>query len=351
MNPTRLILSALALGYFLSAAAPVQAKLKEAEAAFQVGDFTTAWKELKPYLKKKKRPTRASLILARMYLEGLGVPANYSRAYQHLLRPAKKGNAWAATELGKLYLTGSGVMASNVTARTWFRKAADVGYGPAQIELGHLHAKGLSLALNKTMAYAWYNLAASSLMGDARTVAMQYRDTLGATMMAEEIAIAQARSLDWADRIKVVEPETISLVDKATMLAEKKIEQAGNQIGKLSEAVDATLTAKLAAKEKKPTSKATQKSANTPQKGTQKPEKDANNPGTTTQVSKDGKTTITITPQQKVAVDELLPAEDVSFIESVSSMITSVIVSIFGSTEPGDQTPTPDKKIKAGTQG
>jgi TPR repeat protein len=339
MNTTRLILSALVLGICLSATAPVQAKLKEAEAAFQARDFATTLKELKPYLKKKKQPTRASLILARMYLEGLGVPANYSRAYQHLLRPAKKGNAWAATELGKLYLTGSGVMASNATAETWFKQAADVGYGPAQIELGHLHAKGLSRAINKTMAYAWYNLAASSLMGDARALAMQYRDTLGASMTAEEIAIAQARSLDWADRIKVVEPEIISLIDQATMLAEKKIEQAGEQISKLSDAMDATLNVKLAPNAEKPSSKATPKPADKPQNATQKPEKDAQNPGTITQVSKDGKITITITPQPKVETAEQIAEEDVSFIKSVSSMITSVIVSIFGSTESGNSEP------------
>ena len=341
MNATRLILSAMVLGVCLSAAVPVQAKLKEAEAAFQARDFTTAFKELKSYLSKKKRPTRVSLMLARMYLEGLGVPANYSRAYQHLLKPAKKGNAWAATELGKLYLTGSGVMASNVTAETWFMEAADVGYGPAQVELGHLYAKGLSRAINKTMAYAWYNLAASSLMGDARTVAMQYRDRLGATMMAEEIAIAQARSLDWADRIKVVEPEIISLVDQATMLAEKKIEEAGDQISKLSDAV----VVKLAPKEKKPTSKATKKPSEIPQKGSQKPEKDAEKPGTITKVSKDGKTTITITPRSKEEIAKLLQEEDVSFIKSISNMITSVIVSIFGSTEPTDPgSPEPLKK-------
>ena len=339
MNTKRLILSAFTLGLCLSVAGPVQAKLKEAEAAFQARDFTTALKELKPYLKKKKRPTRASLILARMYLEGLGVPANYSRAYQHLKKPAKKGNAWAATELGKLYLTGSGVMASNGTARTWFRQAADVGYGPAQIELGHIYAKGLSLAINKTMAYAWYNLAASSLMGDARTVAIQYRDTLGATMTSAEIAVAQARSLDWADRIKVVEPEIISLVDQATMLAEQKIEHAGTQISKLGEALDATLAVTLAPKGAKPPSKATQKSADAPQNAVQKPQKDAKVPGTVTTVSKDGKTKITITPRSKEEIAKLLQAEEKSFLKSVSNMITSVIVSIFGSTEPGNSEP------------
>ena len=333
MAGKQLTLTLTLLALMLVATSPVHAKIKEAEAAFQARDFATALKELKPYLKKKKQPTRASLILARMYLEGLGVPANYSRAFQHLSRPAKKGNAWAATELGKLYLTGSGVMHSNAKAKTWFKKAASVGYGPAQIELGHIHAKGLSLAINKIMAYAWYNLAASSLMGEQRTVALKYRDQLATTMTEAEIVVAQARSLDWADRIKVVEPEIISLLDQATLLAEKKIEQAGKKISSLSKAV----TQKVVVEEKKTTSKVTKPHINETKKTPNVPQKPAKTgPGNK--------------PKKDISVT--LAEEDMSFMQSISAVITSMIVSIFGSTEPADPASSaPQKKPASAKSG
>jgi TPR repeat protein len=329
------LLLAFALVLSVASAGPAQAKIKQAEAAFQARDFKTALKELKPYLKKKKQPTRASLMLARMYLEGLGVPANYSRAYQHLQRPAKKGNAWAATELGRLYLTGSGVMQSYATAKSWFEKAAKVGYGPAQVELGHIHAKGLSVAKNTTIAYAWYNLAASSLMDKGHTAAVNYRDQIGSLMNDTEIAIAQALSFDWSERIKVVEPEVISLLDKATLLAEQKIEQAGKEISKLTNDV----AEKLKTEEKKASAKATEK----PKKAINKPQEDAKTPGSITTASKDGKTKITFTPRSKEEIAKLMKKEDVGFVQSISAMITSVIVSIFGSAEPAADTKVPAK--------
>ena len=326
MAGKQLTLTLTLLALVLVTTSPAHAKIKEAEAAFQAGDFATALKELKPYLKKKKQPTKANLILARMYLEGLGVPANYSRAFQHLSHPAKKGNAWAATELGKLYLTGAGVMHSNAMAKTWFEKAASVGYGPAQIELGHIHAKGLSVASNQIMAYAWYNLAASSLMGEQRTVALQYRDQLATTMTDAEIIVAQARSLDWADRIKVVEPEIISLLDQATLLAEKKIEQAGTIIVTLNDVV----VKKIVVEEKKTTLNATKK----PKNETKKPPNAPQKPAKISTASK---------PKNKISVT--LEEEDLSFMQSISAVITSMIVSIFGSTEPGDPaSPAPQKK-------
>jgi hypothetical protein len=228
---------AVMTGLMVSGGMPVQAKgkkdkLKAIELAFQSRDFETALKGLKPYLKKKKRPTRVSLMLSRMYLDGLGVPANYSRAYQHLLRPAKKGNAWAATELGRMYLSGNGVMQSFVTARSWFEKAARVGYGMAQIELGHIYRRGLSVTVNPVTAYAWYNLAASSLQGEERDIAVLNRDQLEPALVDQEITIAQGLSLDWSERIEVVEPEIISLLDQAAILAEEKLEKAGDEIKK-----------------------------------------------------------------------------------------------------------------------
>jgi TPR repeat protein len=246
-SPTLAAATTLLLAGLLSAA-PAEAKLKEAEVAFQARDFATALKELKPYFKKKRQPVKASLMMARMYLDGLGVPVNYSRAYQYLQRPAKSGNAWAATELGKLYLTGSGVMQSFDDARGWFEKAARHGYAPAQVELGHIHRKGLSLALNKITAYAWYNLAAASLAGEDRDAVMGYRDALGGSMTPQEIDIAQARSLDWSERIEVVEPEVFSLLDQAAILAEEKLDKAADELEKLRKEIEKQVKGQAAAK-------------------------------------------------------------------------------------------------------
>ena len=237
MNARPLILIASVLIISLSAVGSAHAKLKEAETAFQAGDFATALKELKPYLKKKRQPTRANLMMARMYLEGLGVSANYSKAWKHLKRPAKDGNAWAATEIGKLYLRGAGVIQSYAKARDWFEKAAKSGYAPAQVELGHLHRKGLSVAADPLTAYAWYNLAASGLVGDERAAAMQARDQVGGVLNEAEIHLAQEKSFGWSELIEVVEPETVGLLDQAAILAEEKFEKANEEIRKLGEEI------------------------------------------------------------------------------------------------------------------
>jgi len=252
MNARPLILIASVLTISLSVIGTAQAKLKEAEAAFQAGDFATALKELKPYLKKKRQPATANLMMARMYLEGLGVPANYSKAWKHLQRPAKSGNAWAATEIGKLYLQGDGVIQSYAKARDWFEKAAKAGYGPAQVELGHLHRSGLSVAVDPLTAYAWYNLAASGLSGQERDTAIQARDQVGGVLSEAQIHLAQEKSYDWSERFEVVEPETVGLLDQAAILAEEKFEKANEEIRKLSEEISKQMEKATAAPTEKP---------------------------------------------------------------------------------------------------
>jgi hypothetical protein len=206
--------------------------------AFVEGDYGKVLLEFKKVLKKKKKPQKAQLIMARMYLDGLGVPVNYSRAYQYLLPAADKGNAWAQTELAHLIAAGRGPMQSYQRANEYYLKAAKAGFGPAQLALGRALYKGLGTAQNSLMAYAWLNLAATELKEPERRAAVIMRDQAAQLMSRNDIARAQDQSLKWSDEIVGEEPEIAALLRRTRVKAERMSAEAmGKRVGDLVKAV------------------------------------------------------------------------------------------------------------------
>jgi len=194
---------------------PAEAGLKGGVEAFLEGDYEQVVLEFKKVLKKKRQPGKAQLIMAHMYLEGLGVEINYSRAYQYLLPSAKKNNPWAQTEIAKLLFAGNGPIQSYQEANEYFLKAAMLGYSEAQMAMAHAHLQGLGAVIDPVAGYAWLNLAASGLSGQARDDAIALREVTAAKMTQAEISRAQATSLEWSENMEIVDPEIVSMMRQA----------------------------------------------------------------------------------------------------------------------------------------
>lgn len=90
--------------------------------------------------------------LARLYLEGRGVPQDYGLAMSWAQRSAAQGEPDAQNLIGTLYEFGYGASQDLRKANTWYTKAAlsYPSYLPAWIDLATVHHK----ARNNVMAYA-----------------------------------------------------------------------------------------------------------------------------------------------------------------------------------------------------
>jgi len=220
MNRTSLSVAAVLAALVATTAQPAEASLKGGVEAFLDGDYDLVVGEFKKVLKKKRKPEKAQLIMARMYLEGLGVPVNYSRAFQYLKPSADKKNAWAQYQIARLYAAGHGPVQSYHKANEYLLKSAKSGYAPAQLVLGKALLAGLGYAQpDRDQGYAWINLAATGLAGEARDEAIKLRDGTAAQMSAAAIARAQDQTLNWSEYIEFEIPEMVDLLRQARQKA------------------------------------------------------------------------------------------------------------------------------------
>lgn len=91
-------------------------ELRLGEAAYNRGDYVTAFRELRPLAEKGS--AHAQYLLGSMYEYGWGVQRDYSRAVKWHRKAARQGNTDAKVNLHFLYLTGraspqSGSLASD----------------------------------------------------------------------------------------------------------------------------------------------------------------------------------------------------------------------------------------------
>ena len=74
--------------------------------------------------------------------------------------------------------------------------AAEQGYAEAQFNLGVAYGKGEGIPQDYVTAHMWLNLAAATGNEDARKA----REIVATSMTREQIAEAQARAREWANR-------------------------------------------------------------------------------------------------------------------------------------------------------
>ncbi len=184
----------------------------------------------------------AQFSLGNLFEEGLGVPKDLEAAARWYRLAAEQGNLNAQYFLGSAYQYGDGVPKDDGEAAKWYREAANQGDDIAQASLGRLryeqgnyfkaekwtraaaeqghfdsqaglgwlYIQGKGVPKSNVHAYAWLNVAlvfadARVRLGGVNVIRKQYgsnrasviRDVLAQQMTSEEIAEAQALSLEW----------------------------------------------------------------------------------------------------------------------------------------------------------
>lgn len=116
---------------------------------------------------------------------------DYTTAFEEWRTLAEAGDAEAQVALAELYLTGQGVRADTAAGISWYRRAAAAGHPVAQLNLGDFHVRGAGVPRDLTTAYVWLSLAAEQ----GRAWAELRRDEIANAMTPAQIAEAKARIL------------------------------------------------------------------------------------------------------------------------------------------------------------
>jgi len=104
-----------------------------------------------------------------LYYKGQGVPKDYTQAAFWVRKAAEQGVAVAQNNLAGLYRDGQGVSKDYVQAASWYRKAAEQGVAEAQSRLGRLYFNGQGVPQDYAQAAAWYRKAAEQGVAEAQS--------------------------------------------------------------------------------------------------------------------------------------------------------------------------------------
>ena len=179
------------VGALLFSAGAAWADFDDGWAAYERGDYVTAFREMRPLAEQGH--ALAQLNLGNMYVNGEGVSQNYTEAVKWFRKAAEQGIAQAQFNLGFMYEHGRGVAESDVEAAKWWRKAAEQDLGMAQLKLGIKYALGEGVPEDYVKAYMWLSLAQSQ--GVER--AAEGLDLLKEGMTYAQIAEAKTLAFYW----------------------------------------------------------------------------------------------------------------------------------------------------------
>jgi len=196
--PTGVIPRGVILGGLIAGglAMPAFAGLDAGLAAYDRGDYTTAYRELAPAA--AGGAPLAQYNLARMYFTGEGVSRDSGEGLKWLRKAAMAGVGLAQYQLGARHEWGIDVAHDYGEAARWYRMAADRGVPVAQFRLGLLYMNGLGVTRDVVAAHLWLNLAASRLPpGEPRIAVAQLREQIAANMTATQVAEAQTAARNW----------------------------------------------------------------------------------------------------------------------------------------------------------
>jgi TPR repeat protein len=152
--------------------------LKEAGTAFDRGDYQGAIRLLVPLADAGDVSAQATL--GAMYLTGLGVAKDESKAAYWTRMAAEAGNVKAQANLGLIYLYGRAVPQDDAEAARWLKKAAIQGNAGAQSSLGVLFLEGRGVEKNYAGAKALFSSAIKGgEVGAANNLAKMIEQGLG----------------------------------------------------------------------------------------------------------------------------------------------------------------------------
>src|SRR5258708_34628495 len=122
--------SPLLLAVLLAVASPAAADLADGVAAYDAGDYLTAYRELRS-LAELGDPV-AQHVLARMYFAGQGVPQDARQGVAWEGKAAEHGEKQAQLALGTRYQYALGVPRDIEAAEKWYRLASEQSLPAAQ---------------------------------------------------------------------------------------------------------------------------------------------------------------------------------------------------------------------------
>ena len=99
---------------------------------------------------------------------GQGMPHDLSAAFKYYMRAAQLGYPPALFNVGNMYATGAGIQRDPFEAALWFRQAADKGVADAQYNLALGYETGRGVPRDEATAQKWYRMAANQGYAKAR---------------------------------------------------------------------------------------------------------------------------------------------------------------------------------------
>lgn len=115
---------------------------------------------------------------------------DYATAAREWRALAEKGDAPSQFNLGLLYVDGLGVPQNFTEAAAWFERSAQQDYEKAQLNLGAMYGSGRGVKRDYVQAYKWLNVCAAK--GDQKCVAQ--RDLVAQKLKPKQLTEAQRLS-------------------------------------------------------------------------------------------------------------------------------------------------------------
>lgn len=129
---------------------------------------------------------------------------DYETAYRLFKPLAEQGYGGAQYMLGVIYANGKGVTQDYTEAANWYRKAAEQGVPYAQYALGDMYYQGQGVQQDYVLAHMWWDVAASrypkELPTDQREESIRKRDLVASKMTPAQIDKAQRLAQKWIEK-------------------------------------------------------------------------------------------------------------------------------------------------------
>ncbi len=199
MRAPAVVIFGVVLAVALTPVAAMSGPFEDGLKAYNVGDYGTAWRLLRPLA--EQGDAAAQYGLGVMYERGQGVRQNDVEAVKWYRLAAKQGHAEAQSNLGLMYVNGQGVMRDHAEAVKWFRLAAEQGNAEALSNLGYMYGHGRGVQQDYVLAHIWFTLAASRFPpGEEHDNAAKGQDWAAKHMTPAQIAEAQELAREWRPR-------------------------------------------------------------------------------------------------------------------------------------------------------
>ncbi|MBB3796290.1 hypothetical protein FHY17_000486 [Xanthomonas arboricola] len=135
----------------------------------------------------ERQDLAAQLLLAQLYAEGRGIPADPAMAMLWYEVAANAGHAEAMNQLGRCHELGFGTACNEVLAALWYRRAAEHGLDWGMYNLAHLYGSGRGVAQDHAQALALYRTAAERGHAKSMNFVARYLDQ-GLACAADPVA-------------------------------------------------------------------------------------------------------------------------------------------------------------------